>query len=190
MSNFCHCEIYTHWILKMIFYWWVFYWILFHTFNMNRLLLKTIHHWDFPGGSVVKTPWFQCRRHRFNFWLGNWDPTCCAAKTKQNKSIHHSAWILSGGNMQFPLCQHLGDSYFLLYSLLESYIICSFVFAFPNSFILPVVSFPLISHFPSTRRISTVTPNCTFAAYIGLFSHVNATFKSKLYFVLFIQPYY
>ena len=114
MNNFCHCEIYTHWILKMIFYWWVFYWI-FHTFHMNRFLLKTIHHWDFPGGSVVKTTWFQCRRHRFNFWLGNWDPTCCVAKTKQNKSIHHSAWILSGGNMQFPLCQHLGDSYFLLY---------------------------------------------------------------------------
>ena len=29
-----------------------------------------------PGGSVVKTPFFQCREHRFNPWSGNRDPTC------------------------------------------------------------------------------------------------------------------
>lgn len=27
--------------------------------------------WDFPGGTVVKTPYFQCRRHSFDPWLGN-----------------------------------------------------------------------------------------------------------------------
>ena len=26
---------------------------------------------DFPGGPVVKTSSFQCRRHRLNFWWGN-----------------------------------------------------------------------------------------------------------------------
>ena len=26
---------------------------------------------DFPGGPVVKTPHFQCRRHGFDSWLGN-----------------------------------------------------------------------------------------------------------------------
>ena len=30
------------------------------------------YHWDFPGGPVVKTTSFQCRRaHRFDPWLGN-----------------------------------------------------------------------------------------------------------------------
>lgn len=175
----------------MIFYWWVFYWILFH------VLFTWIGSYSKQSitGTFLAVQWLGsmlCQwGHKFNLWLGNWVPTCCHGK-KQNKTktIHCSAWILSGGNMQFPLCQHLGDSYFLLYSLLESYIIFSFAFAFPNSFILPVVSFPLISHFPSTRRISTVTPNCTFCSIYYLFSHVNATFKSKLCFVLFIQQYY
>ena len=27
--------------------------------------------WDLPGGLVVKTPWFQCRRCGFNPWLEN-----------------------------------------------------------------------------------------------------------------------
>ena len=27
--------------------------------------------WDFPGSSVVKTPYFPCRGHRFNPWSGN-----------------------------------------------------------------------------------------------------------------------
>ena len=29
------------------------------------------YHWDFPGGPVVKTPYFQCRGHKFNPWSGN-----------------------------------------------------------------------------------------------------------------------
>ena len=36
--------------------------------------------WDFPGSSVVKTPHFQCRGHRFNPWLGNKDLICHAAR--------------------------------------------------------------------------------------------------------------
>ena len=27
--------------------------------------------WDFPYGSVAKTPWSQIRGHGFNPWLGN-----------------------------------------------------------------------------------------------------------------------
>ena len=32
--------------------------------------------WDFPGSSVVKTPFFQCRGFEFEPWLGNKDPIC------------------------------------------------------------------------------------------------------------------
>ena len=35
--------------------------------------------WDFPGGPVVKTLCFHCRRRRFDPWSGNQDPTCQAA---------------------------------------------------------------------------------------------------------------
>ena len=38
--------------------------------------------WDFPGGLVVKTLGFQCKRHQFNPQLGNQDPTCHVAKQK------------------------------------------------------------------------------------------------------------
>ena len=27
--------------------------------------------WDFPGSPVTKIPFFHCRGHRFNPWLGN-----------------------------------------------------------------------------------------------------------------------
>ena len=32
---------------------------------------KKRHHWDFPGGSVVKTPHTQCRGTGFDPWSGN-----------------------------------------------------------------------------------------------------------------------
>ena len=38
---------------------------------------------DFPGGPVAETLCSQCRGHRFNPWLGNYDPTCCAAQPKE-----------------------------------------------------------------------------------------------------------
>ena len=43
---------------------------------------------DFSGGPVVKTPHFQCfhcRRHGFNPWSGNYDPTCHAEQPKKKK---------------------------------------------------------------------------------------------------------
>ena len=40
---------------------------------------------DFPGVPVVKTPRFQCRGHRFDPCLGNWDPTCHVAWPKKKK---------------------------------------------------------------------------------------------------------
>ena len=30
--------------------------------------------WEFSGGPVIRTLTFYCREHRFNPWLGNWDP--------------------------------------------------------------------------------------------------------------------
>ena len=41
---------------------------------------------DFPGGPEVKTLLFQCRVHRFDPWLGNYDPTCCGQKRKNWRS--------------------------------------------------------------------------------------------------------
>ena len=40
----------------------------------NKLSLKGKKR-DFPGGPVVKTAHFQCRRCRFDPWSGNEDPT-------------------------------------------------------------------------------------------------------------------
>ena len=54
-------------------------------FNAATLaLLKT---GDFPGGPVVKTLCFQCRglipmQHRFDSWLGNWNPICLQGQIK------------------------------------------------------------------------------------------------------------
>ena len=54
--------------------------------------------WDVPGkcldgkdgnswGPVVKTPHSHCRRHGFNPWSGNQDPTCCMVRpNRQNFS--------------------------------------------------------------------------------------------------------
>ena len=47
---------------------------------------------DFPGGPVVKTPCFQCRGHKFNPWLGNEDPACCAAWPQINKFFKRSVF--------------------------------------------------------------------------------------------------
>ena len=42
--------------------------------------LKGIKYRDFSGSLVVKTLYFQYKRHGFSPWLGNKDPTCCGAK--------------------------------------------------------------------------------------------------------------
>ena len=49
---------------------------------LGLLILKLYR--DFPGGPVVKTLCFQCRRrYRFDPWLGNWNPTCQSVKKKK-----------------------------------------------------------------------------------------------------------
>ena len=45
-----------------------------------------IHHRDFPSGPVVKTA-FECRRGRFNFWIGN---TCPAGQPKKERNTAHN----------------------------------------------------------------------------------------------------
>ena len=43
--------------------------------------------WKFPGGSVVRVLPLHFGRHRFDPWLGNWDPTSCMVQQKkQNKT--------------------------------------------------------------------------------------------------------
>ena len=37
----------------------------------GQLGLRRFSCADFPGGSVVRTPRYHCRGHRFNPWLGN-----------------------------------------------------------------------------------------------------------------------
>ena len=39
----------------------------------------------FLCGSVVKTPCFHCRRHRFDSWSGNKDPACHTEQPKNRK---------------------------------------------------------------------------------------------------------
>ena len=36
----------------------------------------------FPGGPVIRTPWFRGRGHGFSPWSGNKDPTCCMVQPK------------------------------------------------------------------------------------------------------------
>ena len=40
---------------------------------------------DFSGAPVVKTPCFQCRRHGFDPWSGNKDPTYHVSRLKEKK---------------------------------------------------------------------------------------------------------
>ena len=56
--------------------------LLFH--RIAKLYIK-VHGGGFPGGSVVGTPCFHCRRHRFDPWLGSQDPSCCL-RSGQKKS--------------------------------------------------------------------------------------------------------
>ena len=53
------------------------WWLLFQ--HLKDVIL------NFPEGLVVKTPCCQCRGCRFNFWSGNYDPTCCAVWPKNKK---------------------------------------------------------------------------------------------------------
>ena len=46
---------------------------------------------------MVKTPCFQCVGYKFDPWLGNWDPTCCMAKEKNEISKVVSTFFYSLG---------------------------------------------------------------------------------------------
>ena len=62
---------------------------IFPTQGSNPRLLQIPNHWAGVCGSScgpgVKTPHFQGKRHRFDPWLGNWDPTCHMALIKKKK---------------------------------------------------------------------------------------------------------
>ena len=45
--------------------------------------------WDFPGSPVVKIISVLCKGRGFDLWLGNWDPTCLAARPKKKKRKEH-----------------------------------------------------------------------------------------------------
>ena len=42
---------------------------------------------DFPGGSVIKTLGFHCRRREFNPWSGKFHLLCCGKKKKKKKKL-------------------------------------------------------------------------------------------------------
>ena len=56
--------------------------------SVTYYISKTHTQWrDFSVSPVVKILHFPCRRHQFNPWLGNWDPTCNVAQPKkENKN--------------------------------------------------------------------------------------------------------
>ena len=62
---------------------------IFPTQGSNPRLLQIPNRWAGVCGSScgpgVKTPHFQGKRHRFDPWLGNWDPTCHMALIKKKK---------------------------------------------------------------------------------------------------------
>ena len=49
------------------------------------LLSKNCNTRAFPGGPLFKTLHFQCKRHAFDPWSGNQDPTCPGDAAKINK---------------------------------------------------------------------------------------------------------
>ena len=51
------------------------WWFVIHKQKMN--CFKTFYYGEFPGGPVVWTLSFHCRRQGFDPWLGNPDPTSC-----------------------------------------------------------------------------------------------------------------
>ena len=49
--------------------------------------------WDFPGGPLVKTPCFQCRRHGFDPCSGSEHPACHVVWPEEKKIIETSGKI-------------------------------------------------------------------------------------------------
>ena len=86
MSKFFF-QILIVWKHTFFFHFWMIYSLGMKVY-INYYFLSTLQRYcfrDFSGGPVVKTPHSQCRRHRFNSWLGNKDPACCLVWPKTNK---------------------------------------------------------------------------------------------------------
>ena len=54
----------------------------------SELCLQKTREVVFSGSPVAKTPRFQCRRHEFDPWLGNYDPICDRVGLKKKKKTH------------------------------------------------------------------------------------------------------
>ena len=61
-----------------------------HLLRNNHRSIRDIWQ-NFPGGPVIKTPSFHCRRFRLDPWLGNYNPACHVAWPK-NKRKKKSIW--------------------------------------------------------------------------------------------------
>ena len=61
------------------------------------------HDRDFPGRPVVKTWCLQCRGHRFDPWLENWNPTSYMVwkKKKLESSFPHSHFTHSSSDLLY-----------------------------------------------------------------------------------------
>ena len=86
------------------------------------------------SGSVVKTPCFHCRGHRFNPWSGNWDSACFMVWHKIKYKIiilwplnwvvdqlrdcayRFAKYNLTWRNSEVPLNKHFSDSCVPLYA--------------------------------------------------------------------------
>ena len=72
--------------------------IKWQSWNPRSFLRKYCRR-DFPGGPVVKTLRFHCRGHRFDPWLGNYDPTCHEARSEKKSAggvIEAGSWVYGG----------------------------------------------------------------------------------------------
>ena len=72
----CQAEVYNIYVLSC------------NSEESKRLILKLKNKGDFPGGPLVRNLPSQCKGHRFDPWLRNYDPTCCGA----TKPVHHKEW--------------------------------------------------------------------------------------------------
>ena len=57
-------------------------WLGSKTTLKENVKKKNRTSWDFPGGPVVKTLRFYCRRHKCDPWSGNHDPARRMAQPK------------------------------------------------------------------------------------------------------------
>ena len=62
-------------------------------------IIKTKITRKVPGGPAVRNLSFHCRGHRFDPWLGNYDPTCHEARSEKKSAggvIEAGSWVYGG----------------------------------------------------------------------------------------------